>query len=69
MCGISAFLCHTGEASSNEQTKAQAQHVAAEMENSLNLVGYRGPDARGRWFSDDYQVGRSPRSLLLSRYG
>ncbi|KAE8344884.1 hypothetical protein BDV24DRAFT_148726 [Aspergillus arachidicola] len=57
MCGISAFLSHTGEASSNEHFEAQAQHVAAELENSLNIVSHRGPDARGRWFSDDYQVG------------
>ncbi|KAE8374734.1 asparagine synthetase [Aspergillus bertholletiae] len=54
MCGISAFLNHTEGASSNEQTKAQAQ---AELENSLDLIGHRGPDARGRWFSDDYHVG------------
>ncbi|KAJ5781064.1 hypothetical protein N7457_006224 [Penicillium paradoxum] len=57
MCGITAFLSHAGEASSNEQTNGQAQHVAAELENSLNIVAHRGPDARGRWFSDDYQVG------------
>ncbi|KAE8420593.1 hypothetical protein BDV36DRAFT_281284 [Aspergillus pseudocaelatus] len=57
MCGISAFLSHTGEASSNKHFEAQAQHVAAELENSLNIVSHRGPDARGRWFSDDYQVG------------
>jgi asparagine synthase (glutamine-hydrolysing) len=65
MCGISAFLCHPGKASSNEQANAQTRHVVDELEHSLDLVGHRGPDARGRWFSDDHKVGRSHRSLLL----
>jgi asparagine synthase (glutamine-hydrolysing) len=66
MCGISAFLSHTGAASSNQQikTEAEAKHVETELENSLNIVSHRGPDARGRWFSDDHQVGRSSCSLL-----
>ncbi|RYP67284.1 hypothetical protein DL769_005812 [Monosporascus sp. CRB-8-3] len=57
MCGISAFLSHAGEAGSHEQTKAQARHVAVEMESSLDLIAHRGPDARGCWFSDNHQVG------------
>ncbi|KAJ5900123.1 hypothetical protein N7495_004867 [Penicillium taxi] len=57
MCGISAFLSHNGEASSYQQTKVRAQHVEAEMKNSLDLVSHRGPDAQGHWFSDDYHVG------------
>ncbi|KAJ5214274.1 hypothetical protein N7449_001443 [Penicillium cf. viridicatum] len=57
MCGISAFLCHPGKASSNEQANAQARQVVDELEHSLDLVGHRGPDARGRWFSDDHKVG------------
>lgn len=65
MCGISAFLCHPGKASSNEQANAQNRHVVDELEHSLDLVGHRGPDARGRWFSDDHKVGRSHRSPLL----
>ncbi|GAB1197524.1 hypothetical protein APSETT444_006820 [Aspergillus pseudonomiae] len=55
MCGISAFLSHAS--SKEQQTNAQAQHVVAQLEHSLDLVGHRGPDARGRWFSDDHQVG------------
>lgn len=58
MCGISAFLSHTGVGCSNHPTKTQAEHAAAELENSLDLVGHRGPDARGRWLSDDHRVGK-----------
>ncbi|KAF2721525.1 asparagine synthase [Polychaeton citri CBS 116435] len=57
MCGISAFMRYDGDFSANEQTILQPQHVEIQMEGSLDLVGHRGPDARGRWFSDDRQVG------------
>ncbi|EEQ35784.1 asparagine synthase [Microsporum canis CBS 113480] len=56
MCGISAFLSH-GELYSEERSKGQDKNLKIELENSLDLVSHRGPDARGRWFSDDYQVG------------
>ncbi|WZH45882.1 nucleophile aminohydrolase [Fusarium acuminatum] len=56
MCGISAFLSHPGE-SALPVVNGEAKHVAAELESSLDLIAHRGPDARGRWFSDDYQVG------------
>ncbi|KAK5994214.1 Amidase chyE [Cladobotryum mycophilum] len=56
MCGISAFLSHAGRAGSNEQTKVEVQNVS-ELERSLEIIAHRGPDARGRWFSDDYSVG------------
>lgn len=69
MCGISAFLCHSGKTGSNEQPNAQTRHVVDDLEHSLDLVGHRGPDARGRWFSDDHKVGRSNPYLLLFRQG
>ncbi|CAG8068665.1 unnamed protein product [Penicillium salamii] len=69
MCGISAFLSHPGQASSNERTKPQAQRVAAELEESLNLIAHRGPDGRGRWFSEDHQVGKFDHSPWESGHG
>lgn len=69
MCGISAFLSHPGKASSNERTKPQAQRVAAELEESLDLIAHRGPDGRGRWLSEDHQVGRSHHSSCESGHG
>jgi hypothetical protein len=36
MCGISAFLCHPGKASSNEQANAQTRHVVDELEHSYS---------------------------------
>jgi asparagine synthase (glutamine-hydrolysing) len=56
MCGISVFLSHPGE-SGLPVVNGEAKHVAAELESSLDLIAHRGPDARGRWFSDDHQVG------------
>lgn len=56
MCGISAFLSHPGE-SALPVVNGEAKHVAAELEGSLDLIAHRGPDARGRWLSDDRQVG------------
>ncbi|KAM0203942.1 hypothetical protein ACHAQI_010278 [Fusarium lateritium] len=56
MCGISTFLSHPGE-SRSPVVNGEAKHVAAELESSLDLIAHRGPDARGRWFSDGYQVG------------
>ncbi|KAM0345658.1 hypothetical protein ACHAPU_006312 [Fusarium lateritium] len=56
MCGISAFLSHPGELCA-PVANGQAKHIVSELESSLDLIAHRGPDARGRWFSDDYQVG------------
>ncbi|KAF4457023.1 asparagine synthase [Fusarium austroafricanum] len=56
MCGISAYLSHPGEFGS-PVVNGEAKHASDELESSLDLIAHRGPDARGRWFSDDYHVG------------
>lgn len=58
MCGISAYVQHVSGA---ELSERQDSHYAAEvqLETSLNIVAHRGPDARGRWFSEDHRVGKS----------
>ncbi|KAJ4129079.1 Amidase chry2 [Fusarium equiseti] len=56
MCGISAFITHPGP-SRTPVVNGEAKHVTAELEGSLDLIAHRGPDARGRWFSDDHHVG------------
>ncbi|KAL6915119.1 hypothetical protein FSST1_012879 [Fusarium sambucinum] len=56
MCGISAFLTHPGQ-SRSPVLNGEAKNVADELERSLDLIAHRGPDARGRWFSDDNHVG------------
>jgi asparagine synthase (glutamine-hydrolysing) len=56
MCGISAFITHPGP-SRTPVVNGEAKLVTAELEGSLDLIAHRGPDARGRWFSDDHHVG------------
>lgn len=67
MCGISAFLSHPGE-SALPVVNGEAKHVAAELEGSLDLIAHRGPDARGRWLSDDHQVGEYPHKSTESKF-
>lgn len=57
MCGISAFieLSRDGSVDSSLQTK----QLKEQMEQSMDSINHRGPDARGRWFGNDYEVGKS----------
>lgn len=56
MCGISAFITHPGH-SRSPVLNGDAKQVVEELETSLDLIAHRGPDARGRWFSDNHHVG------------
>jgi asparagine synthase (glutamine-hydrolysing) len=55
MCGISAFL----ELSLSRSIAciSQRKKVEEELEESLDIVAHRGPDARGRWLSNGHRVG------------
>ncbi|CEL01874.1 Putative Asparagine synthetase [Aspergillus calidoustus] len=58
MCGLTALLALNGgseclQCDSNQDPQA----LERQMDESLELVKHRGPDARGQWFSPDYSVG------------
>ncbi|OJJ04830.1 hypothetical protein ASPVEDRAFT_86211 [Aspergillus versicolor CBS 583.65] len=54
MCGLTAVLCLNGGACQNN---VDSQALESQMDESLELVKHRGPDARGKWFSPDRRVG------------
>ncbi|KAL6239510.1 hypothetical protein BDW75DRAFT_227146 [Aspergillus navahoensis] len=56
MCGLSAILSLEG-ARYLQADNTHPQALACQMDESLELVKHRGPDARGQWFSSDYRVG------------
>ena len=56
MCGLTACLDY------NERTElapADKKHskLEREVDESLELVKHRGPDARGQWISSDERIG------------
>ncbi|KAL3434133.1 nucleophile aminohydrolase [Aspergillus tetrazonus] len=57
MCGISAFLSLSEGASCPQADTIYPQALASQMNESLQLIKHRGPDARGQWLSSDYRVG------------
>jgi asparagine synthase (glutamine-hydrolysing) len=61
MCGLTAFFTVNG-GSGCKQCGNDAHKVERQMEESLDIVNHRGPDARGRWFSPDHQVGKYSQS-------
>ncbi|KAE8387489.1 hypothetical protein BDV23DRAFT_195701 [Aspergillus alliaceus] len=56
MCGLTAFFTVEREPSC-EQCSNDTSRLERQMQESLDLVNHRGPDARGSWFSPDRQVG------------
>ncbi|KAL3460614.1 hypothetical protein BJX64DRAFT_178756 [Aspergillus heterothallicus] len=54
MCGLTALLTLKGGANCPQR---DPQALERQMDESLELVKHRGPDARGQWFSPDYSVG------------
>ncbi|KAI9929147.1 hypothetical protein MW887_001551 [Aspergillus wentii] len=57
MCGISTFLSlqkGSPDSINNIETNPKSE---AQLNASLDVVEHRGPDARGKWFSPDGQVG------------
>jgi len=80
MCGISCILslqnCTHNLGQTNGATNGSRGHpvngdtshdmLAKEMENSLDMIQHRGPDARGQWISEDKRVGPLNTQLRLS---
>ena len=51
MCGITCTLAF------NHQPQDSGPKLESEIDDSLDLVQHRGPDARGKWVSSDCRVG------------
>ncbi|PIG89664.1 asparagine synthetase [Aspergillus arachidicola] len=56
MCGLTAFLT-VGGTPGCVHCANNGPGLEKQLEESLNLVNHRGPDARGRWLSPDHSVG------------
>ncbi|KAB8247961.1 hypothetical protein BDV35DRAFT_391535 [Aspergillus flavus] len=56
MCGLTAFLTVGGIPGCVHYAN-NCPGLEKQLEESLDLVNHRGPDARGRWFSTDHRVG------------
>ncbi|KAL5051113.1 hypothetical protein BDW71DRAFT_194188 [Aspergillus fruticulosus] len=57
MCGLSAILSLSEGADCPQVDIVHSQALGGQMDESLELVKHRGPDARGQWFSPDCRVG------------
>lgn len=55
MCGVSAFVELKRDGSFNPAL--QEKKLETQLEESMDYINHRGPDARGRWFGDDHEVG------------
>ncbi|KAE8146749.1 hypothetical protein BDV25DRAFT_161879 [Aspergillus avenaceus] len=56
MCGLTAFINIDGNTTCDNCVNNEPT-LEKQLEESLDLVNHRGPDARGRWFSPDHRVG------------
>ncbi|RAH42877.1 asparagine synthetase B family protein [Aspergillus brunneoviolaceus CBS 621.78] len=56
MCGLTAFLGLNG-VDRDESTTVSSHRLACQINDNLDLVKHRGPDARGQWISPDTRVG------------
>ncbi|PLB39027.1 asparagine synthetase B family protein [Aspergillus candidus] len=56
MCGLTAFLRLGGD-NTPRNSEDNAQALSKQIDDSLELVKHRGPDARGQWLSEDLRVG------------
>lgn len=68
MCGLTAFL-RLGRDNTPRNSEDSPQTLGKQIDDSLELVKHRGPDARGQWLSEDLRVGmlyRDPRVLHFS---
>ncbi|KAL4805873.1 hypothetical protein BDV18DRAFT_14181 [Aspergillus unguis] len=60
MCGLTAILSLHGEAGcqcNNDVHNESPKDLSQQMDESLELIKHRGPDARKQWFSTDNRVG------------
>ena len=59
MCGITASLTLQRSAPTNCDVKRRHETLTNEIDDSLDIVKHRGPDARGQWISADGRVGKT----------
>lgn len=58
MCGTSCAVALRGHPrSANSPDRA---HLSKTLDESLEYIRHRGPDAKGQWISDDCRVGMFP---------
>ena len=59
MCGISAVIALDGTKPSTYQvqTSDYRSKISSDLDKSLEYIKHRGPDAQGKWISDDNRVG------------
>ncbi|KAL4746690.1 hypothetical protein BDW72DRAFT_210209 [Aspergillus terricola var. indicus] len=57
MCGLSAALSLSEGAGCSRADNVYPQALVGQMNESLQRIKHRGPDARGQWLSSDYRVG------------
>lgn len=63
MCGLTAIL------SFRNQPDSSPAITSKEIDDSLEIVKHRGPDARGQWISPDGRVGKSLCPYISYRQG
>ena len=64
MCGITASLALESRISTHLTSKEVVRkQLSQEIDNSLEIVKHRGPDARGQWISSDARVGKAKNQL------
>lgn len=63
MCGISCILAlhdrtvHPEATTNGDTHTSEREEVSKVLDESLDQIKHRGPDARGQWISKDNRVG------------
>ncbi|KAI2818632.1 hypothetical protein CBS63078_6985 [Aspergillus niger] len=57
MCGLTAFIALYGRSGWQHDEFASTGDLGQKVNDSLDLISHRGPDARGQWLSSDCRVG------------
>ena len=61
MCGISVTVTLGGHLRSKEMNGVDGHlrsKISKELDESLETIAHRGPDSRGKWFSEDNRDGK-----------
>lgn len=58
MCGLTAFLALHGRSDWQHDEFTSTADLEQKVNDSLDLIRHRGPDARGQWLSSDCRVGK-----------
>lgn len=58
MCGLTAFIALYGRSGWQHDEFASTGDLGQKVNDNLDLISHRGPDARGQWLSSDCRVGK-----------